>query len=128
MRIQNISRNNINNNNNISFKRVYATGRDAINYDSILRSYFDELSKISKGYDVEIKTGKQFYISDDYHDEQIPIYPTTVSITPETNSAYHIIPKIKLYINPSANPCIGRKFEVKDIIETIKKGISLLKN
>ena len=68
------------------------------------------------------------YLDDSYHDDRIPIYPTTVSINPSENSAYCVIPKIKLYINHAANPCIGNEFEAKDIIETIKKGIEIFKN
>ena len=114
-------------NNNIGFKRVYTTGRDAMKYEFMIRPYHKELEKISKGYNVEIKTGKSLYVSDDYNEEQIPIYPTTVSINPEVNSAYYVVPKVKLYVNPAANPCIGDEYEVKDIINTIQKGIGILK-
>ena len=122
MRIARIS------NNGISFKRCYTTGRDANSLDNLLRPYRDKLNALTKDYDVEIKTGKALYINDAYHGDMIPIYPTTVSIEPSVNSAYYTIPKIKLYINHAANPCLGSEYEVKDIMETIKKGIGIFKN
>lgn len=111
----------------ISFNRVYTTGRDANNLDHTLRPYSEELNELTKGYDVEIKTGKYMYLHDGYHDEMVPTYPTTVSITPSRNTAYYTIPKIKLYINHAANPCLGIKAEADDIIDTIKKGIEIFK-
>lgn len=114
--------------NIISFKYYYTTGRDADNLSNTLKPYHEKLNEITRGFNVKIETGKPLYLHDGYHDEIIPIYPTKATIEPEINSAYYSVPKIKLYINHAANPCLGSKFEAKDIINTVKKGINIYKN
>ena len=120
MRISNIS------GNNISFKKINTTGWDANYYDRILKPHSDELNSITKDCDVVIERGSSVELHDEYHDQMIPTYPTVVTIEPSRNAAYRTIPMIKLYVNPEANPCLGGEYEAEDIIDTIKKGISII--
>ena len=114
--------------NKTSFGRYYTLGREAKSYENMLKPYNDELNKITEGYDVGIETGQSTELHDAYNDQMIGTYPTKITIEPSKNSAYWTIPMIKLYVNHEANPCIGKQFEAEDIINTIKKGISILKS
>ena len=109
------------------FRGYYTTGYDSKQYERMLEPYKDVLNEITEGYDVGIGMGTSFYLHDAYHDEMVQTYPTVVTIEPSKNSAYLTIPKIELYVNHDANPCFGRENEVKDIINAIKKAVSIFK-
>lgn len=111
--------------NKTSFGMYYTLGRDAKSYNNMLNPYSDELNRITEGFDVGIETGDSIELHDKYHDQMIATYPTKITIEPSVNSAYWTIPKIKLYVNHDANPCIGNQYDAKDIVDTIKKGIKI---
>ena len=114
--------------NKTSFGMYYTIGREAKSYEKMLKPYNDELNKITEGFDVGIEMGQSLELHDAYHDQMIGTYPTKITIEPSKNSAYWTIPLLKLYVNHEANPCLGERFEAEDIIDTIKKGISILKD
>ena len=114
--------------NKTSFGMYYTLGRESKSYENMLKPHYDELNKITEGFDVGIEMGNSIELHDAYHDQMIGTYPTKITIEPSKNAAYRTIPMIKLYVNHEANPCIGSRFEAQDIIDTIKKGISIFKN
>ena len=110
-----------------SFGAYCVQGRDRDNYKKILEPYRKKLDNLTKGYSVLIREergplGIQDAIGESHYIYDIP----TVTIIPDKN-ATRIVPQTKLFVYPEAEAVLSPAKQAKQMINVIKRGISLYK-
>lgn len=105
-----------------NFGRVTIANKE---YEKILEPYRCELDKLTKGYDVYIKTEPPHYLYDRFlQDVSCSIDLPSVTISPY-DSDNRTIPEMKFVVNPGAGEMQTEEAQAEEIINIIKKGLSL---
>ena len=107
-----------------NFGRVIIANKE---YEKILKPYADELDKLTKGYDVYIKTEPPHYLYDRFlEDGSFSFDLPSVTISPY-DSDNRTIPEMKFVVNPGAGEMQTEDGQAHEMIGIIKKALSLYK-
>ena len=110
-----------------SFGAYCVQGRDRDNYKKILEPYRKKLDNLTKGYSVLIREERGPLGIQDVRGESHYIYDIpTVTIIPDKN-ATRIVPQTKLFVYPEAGDVLTPARQAKQMINVIKRAISLYK-